>query len=377
MIALKETVELVKKDISGIVRSFETEGFDKVEPKLNSLYERVASENNKWLSRQGLSSIFVESIINNTDAERIRKRQTGTRVSLTDGEIEKTVNEMVETIKGIPYDYEIKFPLSNTVLPEDIQFNTTGISFQKNKDASGSLSRALKGPAPQSWLVINASGFLTDTSPGSVYEDALSKFKKILYLAYLTKSASFVDPKSYFATVKYFNVEILNIKAAKRFSYYLGEPLNKVLSKIQFEDLSTPSFRKQVNEIISFVSLESDDKKRINLSLEWAFDSLSAGNMTTTFIHKCIALEALLGDDVAESGLTATLSDRCAYLIGRTDSQRKKIRSQFRDLYKMRSKVMHGISRIKAKDRLVFTASDALLNELLLKEYLNITKLIP
>lgn len=92
--------------------------------------------------------------------------------------------------------------------------------------------------------------------------------------------------------------------------------------------------------------LESDDrdpnKIPIITAAEWAFDSAASTNQTVSFIQLCVALEAVLGDENTKEGLTRTLADRAAYLIGQTVSQRASIRKRFEQLYNHRSKLVHG-----------------------------------
>lgn len=81
---------------------------------------------------------------------------------------------------------------------------------------------------------------------------------------------------------------------------------------------------------------------RIKAAIEWSFDSLTAENETMAFLKACIGLEALLGKNEAGPSLTEALSDRCAYLIATSIKSRKSIKERFKELYKLRSKIVHG-----------------------------------
>ncbi len=48
------------------------------------------------------------------------------------------------------------------------------------------------------------------------------------------------------------------------------------------------------------------------------------------------------GRGTGEEPLTATLADRCAFLLGKNARQRKEIRDNFRNTYRIRSKLVHG-----------------------------------
>jgi len=88
------------------------------------------------------------------------------------------------------------------------------------------------------------------------------------------------------------------------------------------------------------------DAQRLWAGLEWAFDSHVAGNETQAFLQACIGIEAVLGDDDVERGLTEKLADRCAYLLGRSISERREICSSFKEIYKVRSHLVHGRSAV-------------------------------
>jgi hypothetical protein len=57
---------------------------------------------------------------------------------------------------------------------------------------------------------------------------------------------------------------------------------------------------------------------------------------------KGIALEAALGEDNDNDGITERLADRCAFLLHKTPEERKRTRQRMRDIYKLRSKLVHG-----------------------------------
>jgi len=89
---------------------------------------------------------------------------------------------------------------------------------------------------------------------------------------------------------------------------------------------------------------EWPDAERIRTAVEWSFDSQQNDNETFAFIQACIGLEALIGDDSKDEPLTARLADRCAYLLGKGHKDRARIRERFKDMYDVRSKLIHGRS---------------------------------
>ena len=66
-----------------------------------------------------------------------------------------------------------------------------------------------------------------------------------------------------------------------------------------------------------------------------------------------ICLEILLGDKQVSDlvGLGELLGNRCAFLVGRSRTQRDKILADFRRIYDTRSRIVHsGQNRLTAKE---------------------------
>jgi hypothetical protein len=100
-------------------------------------------------------------------------------------------------------------------------------------------------------------------------------------------------------------------------------------------------------------------KRATNLRLasHWYFDSHCGTDELLQFVQAAVVVEILLGDKLAsdQTGLGELLANRCAYLIATTHSQRDEILSDFRAIYKVRSKIVHnGKSRLSREDRKLF-----------------------
>lgn len=91
------------------------------------------------------------------------------------------------------------------------------------------------------------------------------------------------------------------------------------------------------------VVLRSNDGKNLMLSSRWLLDSYFGHDELLNYVQAAVAIEILLGDeDVDHSvGLTTLMANRCAYLIARTPAARSNLLRYFRDIYKVRSKIVH------------------------------------
>ncbi|SPS03067.1 HEPN domain-containing protein [Cupriavidus taiwanensis] len=116
---------------------------------------------------------------------------------------------------------------------------------------------------------------------------------------------------------------------------------------------------------------ELEDAKRIRSSMEWAIDAATTSNESIAFLQRCIAFEALLGSDEKnqQRSVTDRLSDRYAYLLGQTESQRKQERTRFRRMYDHRSDIVHGrAGHLSEEHRRAAVEAERMLAAVLFKE---------
>ncbi len=97
----------------------------------------------------------------------------------------------------------------------------------------------------------------------------------------------------------------------------------------------------ELREIGTVMAQHADD--RLLRAAQWLFDSYAATNPLLEFVQATTSLEILLGDKEFSDliGLGALLANRCAFLIGRSRSQRDKIMADFNRIYDTRSKIVH------------------------------------
>jgi hypothetical protein len=59
-------------------------------------------------------------------------------------------------------------------------------------------------------------------------------------------------------------------------------------------------------------------------------------------LHYVVALEALFGEDSREGEMTRRISQRAAVLVGRDDAERLSVAEEIKNVYNIRSRVVHG-----------------------------------
>ncbi|WP_410688616.1 hypothetical protein [Citrobacter europaeus] len=161
---------------------------------------------------------------------------------------------------------------------------------------------------------------------------------------------------------------------AEEDEYSFPIPYAKFLSELEMcDDMENLAFQKKALETIKetnkLLGNESIEAKNIVSAIDWCVQSEINLDMTMGFIQSCMGIEALLGDNSNEAGLTLTLTDRCAYLIGKGMTERSEIKKDFKAIYQLRSKLVHGrVNKISPKDRVLCGKATKYLKRAIQKE---------
>lgn len=116
---------------------------------------------------------------------------------------------------------------------------------------------------------------------------------------------------------------------------------------------------------------EDDVARRIFLASEWLFDSFFGDDECLRFVQTMVVLEILLGDKETstEIGLGALLRNRCAYLIADNHEEREEIIEKFKEIYDVRSKIVHrGAKKLSSKEFGLLVYLQNLCRRVILKE---------
>lgn len=111
------------------------------------------------------------------------------------------------------------------------------------------------------------------------------------------------------------------------------------------QDKKTSWVNGRLREMGTVFSCENLSKThKLLLACQWLFESYSGKNELLSFVQTTVVIEILLGDKASSEqvGLGALLRNRCAYLIGVSQTQRNEILDDFQKIYDVRSKIVHG-----------------------------------
>ena len=290
-------------------------------------------------------------------------------------ETESICGTIISFIESIPREYFLFFelPSAQKIGVNEISL-TDSISFvEKNypyiiTNLEEAYFNMLKKENMRMYVRIKVDGYADGTLESNAIKKAYSKFKQVFLLAKLSGIIKrkpglhlrFTTPQNHVINVTEPDTEQYAFPLPKIVSDYISKmgidenilkPTEFEVLFETFENAETPTLVDKIkilkNRLQYPIKLlrtsDSDESTEpIKTAIEWAFDSLTNDNDTFAFIQACIGLESILGDEDSKENITKTLADRCAYLLGNSISKRKDIREKFKDLYEVRSKLVHG-----------------------------------
>lgn len=158
----------------------------------------------------------------------------------------------------------------------------------------------------------------------------------------------------------------------KKFSIGLPQDLHELIKKITVGYVRNRSARDYENALQSYLQIALTDTTAANAicsASEWRLDSLADPSPAMRLVKICIGLESLFGDDDCTTGLTRSLADRCAFVLATNHEERAKIISDCKELYTLRSKIVHGvIKRLDDADETLLQLGDSILKRAINKE---------
>ena len=254
-------------------------------------------------------------------------------------------------------------PINDQVLAE-FEPSTGDEALDRHVHGGGMLGPKTPPPWHGVYFQIQVPGFIgtfTRTAPVAKSENVLKAFFGLL-LALRAIRRTFSFSPSVTRTF------IIHRREQGRWALHersdLDPETSAVLSDISLENLDgiIPQdqqalwTRSQILKIRS-VFLNENRSDKIILSAQWLFDSYTSRNELLAFVQAMVCLEILLGDKASSDviGLGELLRNRCAYMVGKTPTQREEILRDFSEIYKVRSQIVHrGKSVLRNRERALF-----------------------
>lgn len=307
---------------------------------------------------------------------------------LAASEIEGMVRNIFQLFKTLPREYEFYFPLPNIeALPAGMTYRlSNNLAIRMMPIVSNSFLKVRTETTKHSpHLKVRVSGYARDSLDSIAGVSALSTLKQGIQMGLLLGLFEKVTVgffgQGLFGSYHHIPSEKIQIYDVHDKGFIDQDTLVPIDLTYVFHSLRATQkmqgyFKSQQQNIPQlveygrFMDLVNNNTNPLKAALEWAFDSGMAVNETISFLQVCIALECVLGRGAPHDNLTATLADRCAYLLGRNLSERNKIRKNFKKLYDIRSSLVHGRARkLTGIDKNFLEWGKVVLDSVIKKEY--------
>ena len=298
---------------------------------------------------------------------------------LSEIEISELTEDIVNYYITAPREYEFKLLLPRGMY-KDFGFNSIGNNRLQIKMKPLNLGNT----QIRFYLAFRLKGLLTSNPSEILFQNAMTHYKFIIQMCVILSVFELDNNESLFPSelsVIHPDLEVVDLSTPSLdlITPALPIEISDVQSKLKLHNsvqgLGTIEERFEVIEstlkIIGLIlSFDESKTKRLLTATSWYHDASASTNHTLSFIQLCIALEALLGKE--DSGdLTRTLKDRCSYLIGTTLEEREEISENISQIYRVRSKLVHGLSpRLSHKEEALLDTLKSLVKRAIHKEFL-------
>lgn len=286
-----------------------------------------------------------------------------------------------------PFPYTIKVPLNHLELPNYSEGEKINIVYNKLATATRGFGVLGSSNIATTNVVIPSIGYYSIYEKEYFIKETTLSLNVLIYALRENQIINRNRNKSiqnamHLSPVFEKRHQIIDHTAIIMNDYYPAEedeysfpiPYAKFLSELEMCDgMGNLAFQKKALETIKetnkLLGNESIEAKNIVSAIDWCVQSEINLDMTMGFIQSCMGIEALLGDNSNEAGLTLTLTDRCAYLIGKGMTERSEIKKDFKAIYQLRSKLVHGrVNKISPKDRVLCGKATKYLKRAIQKE---------
>lgn len=305
-------------------------------------------------------------------------------------------NRIVKDFCALPYRYVVTLPLPETLsngldpfgsfatddeapsprlceVDERFHEKFGGITQQKHDPNSlasifrfGLADGNQQLPASGMCLQLDVEGFIDQYGTSFTAANAIEHIKSFFGLGLATLMFSVGTPKvlsSFGPTRRHIHVHRLDGEKISANTVFEADPdFSSLVGRIEVLQALSEAPNSQSYIIwclgnIGTIFKAGMKSERVRRAAMWLFDSYQGANQLLSFVQTMTALEILLGDKKTSSltGLTALLSNRCAYLLGQTHTERQEIMETLETIYDVRSLIVHtGKSRLSGKEQQLF-----------------------
>jgi hypothetical protein len=276
-------------------------------------------------------------------------------------DVNSAADIIFETIEKIPYTYKVYFEFDFGLLEHKFCMQVSnGVEFSRHdiEAVKGSnLGLYEQAGSRPLFLSVEIKGYISNNRREELASEAESNaqgsMKVFLERALACGVFRFKNQSEMWITrgggrnLMYVHRLCDNNIIEEKFSKKLPQDLAAISTKITSGYVTYQDVGGYYDLLQSYlqICLSGDQpSQEIRAASEWRLDSLADPSKAMQLVKVCIGLESIFGDKQSAGGLTKSLSDRCAYSLANNHSERKQISDQCKDLYQLRSVVVHGVT---------------------------------
>ncbi|GAB2887808.1 hypothetical protein GCM10027202_15490 [Microvirgula curvata] len=349
---------------------------------LDIFYKNASKALSEWVSEDDLREIIYFQTVEFLGSDDVfRKNNKALDTILNEDVVREITNRIIEKLESLPRSYLFEFPAPSLEGLSKILELGVSVRLMPGKEINIENFKS-KDTAPK--ISVEACGYAHGSQHNSAARNALAKLKVVCIIGQLFGLFSSRPGRTPMAfdlfgiqTKSIFLVKIVESKtnSTKVGDFELGLGISNYLNNLFLCFLvDAPEFSEKIQQIKLAIYLMDNPEveenvKSIRRALEWSFDAAVDEDATTSFVKTCIGLEAVLAEQSQNLGITEQLADRCAFILNKTTEDRKKTREAMKGIYRLRSKIVHGVSSgLTHKEAEIVTLAQSYLNRVLFTE---------
>ncbi len=340
----------------------------------------VKKQKSEWLDSSSVRALLLDTL--NEIYPTLLERNGGMLSEKID--IAEASDRVFTAIEGIPYNYRVFFELDLGYSAHRFCMelkNGTSLSTFDVEEVKSTLGWRESKEDKSLFFVTLTQGYISpDRSLGQAEAatKAQGSFKNFVERALSMDVFRFKNKLDILSSFKELRslMYVHQLEAdhivKKKFSIDLPRDLHALIKNLTAgytRQSSAHDYAIPLQSYLQIALTQIDAANAIRSASEWRLDSLADPSPAMRLVKICIGLESIFGDDDCTTGLTKSLSDRCAFVLADSHEARTKIINDCKDLYKLRSKIVHGVkNRLNDTEEKLLQFGDIILKRAIHKE---------
>jgi len=316
----------------------------------------------KYIGERSLLK-FASSFIDNLLYGRVYDRDARERplLEVVGADSAQTLaTALLEAFQSLPWDYWASVALPKPLADFFAQFGgiteiADGVRVICDADeiertvpvhriptGNGGLFGLLHPTKPTAFLQFRTKGLFVEHNKTETLEDVISLVKAFLGLSIATGLFKVEERVEGFPVQREIYFLLCESEGASGGRQKFTERESIGISRVLPSEKGR-KFEHIAPELKAIFSDVAENQKLLR-ACEWLFNAHVGDDSMLQFVQATVVLEIVLGDkDTSEEiGLGSLLANRCAYMIGKTTTERATILREFKILYGVRSRIVHS-----------------------------------